>query len=204
MDEPTVFIIDDDAGVRNSIRELVLSVGLAAETFGSAHAYLAAHDGTRAGCLVLDVRMARMSGLALQARLSELGSHIPIVFISGHGDIGMAVAAIKRGAVDFVQKPYQEQALLDAINEALARDAEQRAAHAGAGNRAEIAARVAELTPREREIMDLALAGQPSKVIAVRLGISYRTVELHRSHLLEKIGVRSIAELAQVLAPARR
>jgi FixJ family two-component response regulator len=204
MAEPTVFIIDDDRGVRNSIRELLLSVGLAAETFDSAQAYLDAFDETRPGCLVLDVRMAHMSGLALQTKLVEMGARIPIVFISGHGDIAMAVAAIKRGAVDFVKKPYHEQQLLEAINEALARDAEQRAPRGSGNERGEPAMQVNALTPREREIMDLALMGQPSKVIAAQLGISYRTVELHRSRLLEKLGVDSIAELARRIRSARR
>ena len=204
MTEPTVFIIDDDAGVRNSIRELMLSVGLAAETFDSAHAYLAGYDAARAGCLVLDVRMARMSGLALQARLAEMQAIIPIVFISGHGDIGMAVSAIKRGAVDFVQKPYQEQQLLDSINEALARDASNRTLRCGKDCADGLAVKVDDLTPREREIMELAVDGESSKLIASKLGISHRTVELHRSRLLDKLGVRTIAELARQFRTPRR
>ena len=204
MSEPIVFIVDDDRGVRNSIRELALSVGLAAETFDSARAFLDAFDPARPGCLVLDVRMAHMSGLALQARLTEMGARIPIVFVSGHGDIAMAVGAVKRGAVDFVKKPYEEQQLLDAINEALARDAEQRTAQARGATARPASAALDALTPREREVMDLALQGQPSKLIAHRLGISYRTVELHRSHLLEKLGVASITELACRLASPPR
>jgi len=127
MSEPTVFIIDDDEAYRDSVRELVNSVDLAAETFSSAQDFLVQFDASREGCLVLDVRMARMSGLALQERLTAIGARIPIVFISGHGDITMAVKAIKDGAVDFVQKPYREQQLLDAIDEALRRDATRRA-----------------------------------------------------------------------------
>ena len=201
--EPTVFIVDDDRGVRNSIRELVLSVGLPAEVFESAQAYLDAHDPSRPGCLVLDVRMAHMSGLALQERLATLGASIPIVFISGHGDIEMAVGAIKRGAVDFVKKPYHEQQLLDAINEALARDADERARGSPAASRESLATRIAALTPREREILDRAVDGHTSKAIATELGISHRTVELHRSHLLEKLGVGSVAALTQLLARVR-
>ena len=140
MAEPTVFIIDDDEAFRDSVKELVSSVGLAAETFRSALEFLEAFDPARPGCLVLDVRMARMSGIALQAKLKEMGARIPIVFISGHGDIAMAVNAIKDGAVDFVQKPYHEQQLLDAIDEALRRDAAQRAPPADAGG---LTARVA-------------------------------------------------------------
>jgi FixJ family two-component response regulator len=197
MSVPTVFIVDDDKGVRNSIRELLHSVGLEAEAFESAEAFLGAFDATRPGCLVLDVRMARMSGFALEARLAEIGARIPIVFISGHGDINMAVGAVKRGAVDFVPKPYHEQQLLDAVNEALRRDRVQRAPEPDAVGLAE---RVQGLTSREREVMDLALQGHPSKVIARELGISHRTVELHRSRLLDKLGVASISELLRLSA----
>lgn len=200
MAEPIVFIIDDDEAVQDSIKELVSSVGLAAETFRSALEFLDAFDPARPGCLVLDVRMARMSGLVLQEKLEEMGARIPIVFISGHGDIGMAVSAIKAGAVDFVQKPYHEQQLLDAINEALRRDAALRAP---TGDGSGLAERLGALTAREREVMDLALKGLPSKVIAKELGISHRTVELHRSRLLEKLGVSSVTELMR-LAYGRR
>jgi FixJ family two-component response regulator len=195
MVEPTVFIVDDDRGVRNSIRELLISVGLAVETFESAQSFLDYFDTARPGCLVLDVRMAHMGGLALEARLSEMGAEIPIVFISGHGDISMAVNAIKRGAVDFVPKPYHEQQLLDAVNEALRRDALERAPPLDASGLDE---RLQTLTPREREVLDLALKGHSSKVIAGELGISHRTVELHRGNLLEKLGVASITELLRL------
>ena len=201
--EPTVFIVDDDRGVRNSIRELVLSVRLQAETFDSAQAFLDRYDPVRPGCLVLDVRMARMSGIALQERLAEMGAQIPIVFVSGHGDIAMAVGAIKRGAVDFVRKPYHEQQLLDAINEALARDAACRSRSADPAGESALAARIEALTPREREILERALSGMTSKTIASELGISYRTVELHRSHVLEKLGAASIAALSQQVARLR-
>jgi FixJ family two-component response regulator len=195
MIEPTVFVVDDDRGVRNSFRELLLSIGLAVETFESAQSFLDAFDTARPGCLVLDVRMARMSGLALEAKLAEMGADIPIVFISGHGDISMAANAIKRGAVDFVPKPYQEQQLLDAVNEALRRDASRRAPALGADGLDE---RLKTLTSREREVLDLALKGNSSKEIALELGISHRTVELHRSNLLEKLGVASITELLRL------
>lgn len=201
--EPTVFIVDDDRGVRNSIRELVLSVRLQAETFDSAQAFLDRYDPVRPGCLVLDVRMARMSGIALQERLAAMGAQIPIVFVSGHGDIAMAVGAIKRGAVDFVRKPYHEQQLLDAINEALARDAACRGRSGDPAGDSALAARIEALTPREREILDRAMRGMTSKTIASELGISYRTVELHRSHVLEKLGAESIAALSQQIARLR-
>ncbi len=195
MTPPTVFIVDDDEAVRDSIKELVRSVGLGAETYASAQSFLQVFDANRPGCLVLDVRMAHMSGPALQERLNTLGASIPIVFISGHGDITVAVKTIKAGAVDFVQKPYREQQLLDSINEALQRDA---AARRAAGIHTGFAERQATLTEREREVMALMIKGLSSKVIAQTLGISYRTVELHRSHILEKLGVRTVAELIRL------
>jgi two-component system response regulator DctR len=195
MAEPTIFIIDDDEAYRDSVQELVSSVGLATETFSSALDFLEVFDPDRPGCLVLDVRMARMSGLALQERLTAMGALIPIVFISGHGDIAMAVKAVKNGAVDFVQKPYREQQLLDAIDEALRRNAQPRS---GGDAKQALAKRVAALSAREREVMNLALKGMPSKVIAKELAISHRTVEQHRSRLLEKLGVSSITELLRL------
>ena len=195
MNQATVFIVDDDEAYRDSLVELVSSVGLRNECFASALDFLAAFDAQRAGCLVLDVRMARMSGLELQARLKAMGAALPIVFISGHGDIEMAVKAIKDGAVDFVQKPYREQQLLDAINAALRRDGEQRSAPPPA---APAVAQLALLSAREREVMALALQGLPSKQIAKQLNLSHRTVEHHRSRLLEKLGVASMAQLMRL------
>jgi len=192
MLEPTVFVVDDDRGVRKSIQELLISVGLAVEAFESAQSCLDAVDAARPGCLVLDVRMAQMSGLVLESKLAEMGADIPIVFISGHGDISMAVGTIKRGAVDFVPKPYQDQHLLDAVHEALRRDALARAAPL---DERKLTEQLKMLTSREREVLDLALKGHSCKVIARELGISHRTVELHRSHLLEKLGVASVTEL---------
>ena len=193
--EPAVFVVDDDDAVRDSIAELVGSVGLRAVTFASARQFLDAFDPRRPGCLVLDVRMANMSGPALQDRLNVLGASIPIVFISGHGDIAVAVKTIKAGAVDFVQKPYREQQLLDSINEALQRDATARRT---ADVHGDFAQRQATLTEREREVMALVVKGLSSKVIARTLGISYRTVELHRGHILEKFGVHSVASLIRM------
>lgn len=195
MNAPTVFIVDDDEAFRDSVKELVNSVGLPAETFASGLELLAAYDPARPGCLVLDVRMAHMTGTALQARLNAMAATIPIVMVSGHGDIATAVNAIKAGAVDFVQKTYQAEQLLDAINEALGRDAAQRAP---AANSAALAERIASLTAREREVMDLALKGLPSKLIAKELAISHRTVEQYRSRLLEKLGVASMTELMRL------
>lgn len=198
MTEATVFIVDDDEAYRDSLVELVASVGLRNECFASALDFLAAFDPQRAGCLVLDVRMARLSGLALQAQLKAMGATLPIVFISGHGDLEMAVKAIKDGAVDFVQKPYREQQLLDAINEALQRDARQRRTSPPAEAAAATGLSLALLSAREREVMQLALQGLPSKLIAKQLSLSHRTVEHHRSRLLEKLGVASMAELMRL------
>ena len=192
MTEPTVFIVDDDEAVRDSIAELVSSVGMSTATFGSAREFLDDYDPERPGCLVLDVRMAHMSGPALQEKLASMGARIPIVFISGHGDIPVAIKTIKAGAVDFVQKPYRDQQLLDSINDALQRDAAGRASVESSGGFAE---RLTTLTDRERDVMNLVVLGLSSKAIAKSLGISYRTVEVHRSHILEKLGVRTVPEL---------
>ncbi|SDR23404.1 two component transcriptional regulator, LuxR family [Rhizobiales bacterium GAS191] len=196
MSEPTVFIVDDDEAVLDSIAELVSSVGLRVATFRSAQEFRTSFDPEQPGCLVLDVRMAHMSGLELQHELNAIGARIPIVFISGHADIQVAIKTIKAGAVDFVQKPYREQQLLDSINDALRRDAVDR--H-GAYTRDGLAARLATLTQREREVMDQVVKGLSSKSIARALDISYRTVELHRSHILDKLGVHSVAELIRLV-----
>jgi len=195
--EQTVFVVDDDAAVRDSIQELVESVGLQAEGYPSARAFLDTFQPQRPGCLVLDVRMAEMSGLVLQQRLNELGAKIPVIVLTGHGDVSMAVQAMKAGAIDFIQKPYPEQALLDSINAALASDAESRrsswVAHA---NEQQLAA----LTDREREVLNRTLSGSTSKEIAHELGISPRTVEVHRKNLLHKLGISTVKELMYRLA----
>ncbi len=192
MEQETVFIVDDDAAVRDSIKELVESVGLYAESFGSAHAFLESFQPQRAGCLVLDVRMAKVSGLELQQKLNELGTQIPIIMITGHGDVPMAVHALKAGAVDFIQKPYRDQLLLDSINNALAVGA---AASDSPRVPDEYDEALAALTAREREVLDRLLEGGTSKQIARELGISHRTVEAHRGNLLRKLDLRSVKEL---------
>src|SRR6266496_751289 len=200
MSVPTVFIVDDDEAVRDSIAELVSSVGLRPRTFASAGAFLDTFDADAPGCLVLDVRMAHMSGPTLQEKLIAIGARVPIVFISGHGDIPVAIKTIKAGAIDFVQKPYHEQQLLDSINEALRLDASARQATTAQDGLAE---RLTTLTAREREVMDLVVKGMSSKAIANELGISHRTVELHRGHILDKLAVRSVAELVRVVIEQR-
>ena len=192
MEQQTVFIIDDDVAVRDSIQELVESVDLHAETHDSAQAFLDAFRPDRPGCLVLDVRMAGMGGLALQEKLAELGAGIPVIIITGHGDVPMAVRALQAGAVDFIQKPYRDQLLLDSINKALATDAAARRSSAGTDD---LNRHLAALTQREREVLDKLLEGGTSKHIARDLAISPRTVEAHRKAVLQKMEVGSVKEL---------
>jgi two-component system, LuxR family, response regulator FixJ len=200
MLDPTVFIVDDDDAVLDSIAELVMSVGLRAATFRSAQQFLDSFNAELPGCLVLDVRMAHKSGPILQEELNAIDAHIPIVFISGHGDISIAIKTIKAGAVDFVQKPYREQQLLDSINEALRRDAESRQENGGSNS---LAKRLAALSERERGVLERVVRGLSSKAIAKEFDISYRTVELHRSHIMEKLRVRSVAELIRLMMERR-
>ncbi len=196
MIEQTVLVVDDDDAVRDSIKELVESVGLKAQTFASAQSFLESYTTDQAGCLVLDVRMARMSGLTLQAKLKEMGADLPIIFITGHGDIDMAVQVMKAGAVDLIQKPYHEQNLLDSINDALEIDVEKRRASRKQGA---LEKQIASLTEREREVMDLLAGGHTNKAVAEQLGISPRTVEVHRQRVLEKCEVKSVPQLIRLL-----
>ena len=197
MQEQMVFVVDDDEAVRDSIQELVESVGLEAEGYASALAFLDAFRPQRPGCLVLDVRMAEMSGLVLQARLNELEARIPVIVLTGHGDVPMAVQALRNGAVDFIQKPYREQALLDSINAALALDIDARRS-SGAAN--DMEQRLSSLTDREREVLGQILSGLTSKQIARELNVSPRTVEAHRKNLLRKLDTASVKELMLRLA----
>ena len=197
--EQTVFIVDDDAAVRDSIQELVESVGLHAESYTSGQDFLDNYQPEHSGCLVLDVRMAGMSGLVLQEKLNALGATIPVIIITGHADVPMAVHALKAGAVDFVQKPYRNQLLLDSINNALTMDAIARRSLDESQNHDK---QLATLTNREQEVLDKLLAGSISKQIARELGISPRTVEAHRQNLLRKLGVGSVKEL--MLHPSAR
>jgi RNA polymerase sigma factor (sigma-70 family) len=190
--EPVVFIIDDDASVRKSLERLVRSVGLRGETFASAPEFLqhAAADGP--SCLVLDVRMPGVSGLALQETLTKAGHHIPIIFISGHGDITVGVRAMKAGAVDFLVKPFNDQDLLEAIQEAIVRDRWRRQERATLQN---IQRCVDTLTPRERDVMALVVTGMLNKQIATALGTSEKTVKVHRARVMQKMRVSSVAQL---------
>jgi two-component system response regulator DctR len=196
MVEPTVYIIDDDEAVLDSIKELVESVNLNAETFASAILFLEIYSKEMVGCVVSDIRMARMSGIVLQERLNKVGATLPIIFITGHGEVDMAVAALKSGAVDFIQKPYYDQNLLDSINNALELNDRTR------DNTRQLDAlerHSAELTTREREVIELLLQGYTNRQTGKNLGISPRTVEVHRQHILRKYKVRSIAQLMYML-----
>lgn len=190
MVEQTVFVVDDDEAIRDSIAELLTSVGLPFRLFSSAQEFLDVYDGESGGCLVLDVRMARMSGLKLQERMRDEKISLPIIFISGHGDIPMAVRTLKLGAVDFLPKPYREDALLESINHALAMDREQRKS-----GETSLQTAMSTLTPRERDVLDLLLKGNPGKEVARELDISPRTVEVHRQRVIRKFNVRSLHEL---------
>jgi len=193
---PSVYIVDDDEAVRASLRFLIRSVGLPALAYASAVEFLAAYDRRDPGCLLLDVRMPGMSGLELQQELNRRGATIPVVFITGHGDVPMAVEAMQQGAFDFLQKPFRDQDLLDRVQRALARDAESRARLAA---QAEIRARLATLTPRETEVMRLITRGKANKVVGAELGVSQRTVEIHRAHVMEKMHASSLAELVRMV-----
>ncbi len=194
--KPTVFVVDDDAAVRDSLRLLLKSVGLPVEVFESAQDFLDADRDDRPGCLVLDIRMPGMSGLELQVKLNERHSILPIIFITGHGDVPMAVTAMKAGAADFIQKPFRDQDLIDRIHKALERDNERRAVRA---ETEVIRERLALLTPRETEVMERVVKGQANKVIAMDLGVSQRTVELHRARVMRKLKMRSLAELVHAV-----
>jgi FixJ family two-component response regulator len=193
---PIVFIVDDDAAVRNSLRLLVKSIGQTAAVFGSAQEFLAAYEMQQPGCLVLDVRMPGMSGLELQQHLNMRGAVIPLIFITGHGDIPMAVEAMQHGAFDFLQKPFRDQDLIDRIQRALQKDHENRAA---LGERTRIRERLESLTPREREVLSLVTSGKANKVMAADLGLSQRTVEIHRARVMEKMGAASVAQLVRMV-----
>jgi len=197
---PTVFLIDDDQAVRDAVGLLIQASGIVVQTFASALDFLDAGAVRRPGCLVLDVRMPGLSGLDLQRQLQLQGHRIPIIFMTGHGDVPMAIRAMKAGAFDFIEKPFQGHVLLARIREALAFDARERARQA---HRAEATARLALLSPREREVLDRVVEGQYNKVIAAELGISLSTVEIHRKRVMEKLRAESLSDLIRLLARSR-
>ncbi|HEX9184617.1 MAG TPA: response regulator [Burkholderiales bacterium] len=191
--EPLVHVVDDESAIRDSLGMLLRSVGLKSRAYAGAQEFLESWHPQAAECLVCDVRMPGMSGLELQEALNARGANLPVVLITGHGDVAMAVRAMKAGASDFIEKPFNDQVLLDAVNRALAR------ARGGQGaGRAEVEARLETLTPREREVLLLVVEGRPNKVVATRLGLSTRTVEVHRAKVMEKMQARSLAELVRM------
>ncbi len=193
--DSTVFVVDDDEAMRNSLRWLIESVGLKTETFASAQEFLQAWSPDRPGCLVVDVRMPGMSGLELQEKLRERDIRVPVIVLTGHGDVPMAVRAMKAGVVDFLEKPCNDQMLLDCIQHALEKDSGQRAT---SELQARIRARMEDLTPRERVVMDMIVRGGANKDVAQELGVSIRTIEVHRAKVMEKMGAESLAELVRM------
>src|SRR5246127_1010583 len=201
MPDKAVFVVDDDAAVRQGLRFMLRAAGYSVEAFPSAHSFLEDYDPRREGCLLLDVQMPHMSGLDLQQRLNLRAWRIPVIFITGHGTVPMAIAAMKAGAFDFIEKPLRETPLLESIERALHwndRAYEERL------ERATLEARAALLTPREREVFELIATGEPNKVIARHLGISFRTVELHRAHLTEKLQARSLSDVIRMAMIIRK
>ena len=196
-DTPTVFVVDDDDLIRTTLQSCVESVGLAVETYASPMAFLEKCDGSRSGCLILDVRMPGMSGLQLQEALQAKGITLPIIFLTGHGDVPNAVRAMRQGAVDFMEKPFNVQALLDLIQKSVERDIQERQT---ASVRNSVQANLNDLTAREREVMDLVVAGRSSKEIARKLEISPKTVESHRARIMLKMDADSVVDLVQMTA----
>lgn len=201
MREPTVFVVDDNPGVRKSLQALVEAAGLAIETYASAAEFLAAYDATRAGCLVLDVRLRGESGLDLQDELRRRNAILPIIVMTGYGDVPGAVRALKGGAVDFLRKPVPPKKLIAQIHEAIEVDRRRRDA---AAQDATVTDNITHLTPREKQVMELLAVGNSSKEIATALGLSVRTVEGHRRNVLRKMNVESAVQLARAIAATRR
>jgi FixJ family two-component response regulator len=197
----TVFVVDDDEAVRGSLKLLLKSIGLPSVAFASAAEFLAAYRPEQPGCLVLDIRMPGMSGLELQQQLNLRGAMIPVVFISGHGDIPMAVEAMQHGAFDFLQKPFRDQDLIDRVQRAMERDA---AGRDQLRQLERVQQRLDSLTPREREVLGLMAQGKQNKVMASDLGVSQRTVEIHRARVMDKMEARSLAQLVRMMLELER
>lgn len=192
--DPIIFVVDDDRAVRLSTEMLIRSMELRVESFESAAEFLDDFDPQQPGCVILDIRMPGMSGLELQEHLNEMGAAIPVIFVTGHGDVPMAVRAMKLGAVDFIQKPFRDQELIDRVHAALDRDAREREESVA---REKIQKRVDSLTSRELEVMHLVVEGHPNKEIAYQLGLSPRTVEIHRSRVMSKMEASSLPDLVR-------
>ena len=193
--DATVFVVDDDPAVRKSLHWLFESVGVSMQSFPSAQAFIDAYDPAQPGCLILDIRMPGMSGLELQQKLKAAAMELPVIIVTGHGDVSTAVRAMKQGAVDLLEKPYSDQAMLDLVQKCLKQSEEQRRQ---ATRRKDAIERLERLTKRERDVHDLVLRGKTNKEIAQTLGISPKTVEVHRSRLMEKMGTQSLAALVEI------
>ncbi len=196
---PIVFVVDDDEAVRNSLKLLLKSAGLISLAHASATDFLAVYDEDQPGCLVLDIRMPEMNGLELQDELNRRGAMIPVIFITGHGDVPMAVESMRRGALDFLQKPFRDEDLIDRVRKALLLDKSNRLQ---LGARNAIRCRLAALTPREMQVLQLLTFGKSNKQIAGDLGVSQRTIEIHRAHLMHKTEATSVAQLVRMVLAA--
>jgi len=194
-EDPIVFVVDDDPSMREALRSLFRSVGLQVEAFGSASEFLESKIPDVTSCLLLDIRLPRLSGLDFQAELTKAGIHIPIIFMTGHGDIPMSVKAMKAGAVDFLSKPFRDQDMLDAVERAIENDRKRRG---DAKAISDVRARFAILSPREREVLALVVAGLMNKQIAAEIGIAEITVKIHRRHAMKKMGAKSLADLVRM------
>lgn len=195
----TVFVVDDDLAMRNSLKWLIETIGIKVETFASADEFIRSYYPGRSGCLLLDIRMPGMNGLELQEHFNQQNIKIPVIIITGHGDVPMSVRAMKAGAVDFIEKPFNDELLLDSIRNALTIDNEQRTQQA---EKSEIAARLDQLTPREHEVMEMVTDGCANKEIASSLGVSAKTVEAHRARVMEKMQATSLAALVKMVIAA--
>jgi FixJ family two-component response regulator len=196
----TVFIIDDDSRMRVALRALLKSVGIESEPFASAQEFLDFYQPARQGCALLDIRMPGMDGLELQKELGRRSLTLPIVFITGHADVPIAVEAMRRGAFDFLEKPFRDQALIDSVRGAMAR---AREAHANQRQAESVGLRIATLTPRERQVLELLSSGMANKTMATDLGLSRRTVEIHRANLMRKMGAQNVADLVRMVGELR-
>ncbi len=195
--KPTVYIVDDDANVRRFLSGLISSIDLEVEAYGDGKEFLDAYRPRKHGCILLDIRMPGMGGLELQRELRERAIRLPVIFVSGHGDVEIAVCAMKAGAVDFIEKPFNNDHLLDRVQKAVA---ESLNAHRTQARQDEIERRIASLTPRENQVLDLVALGETNKSIAQQLSISQRTVEIHRAKVMEKMHAGSLAELVRMVA----